>query len=57
MALTNYNEPVFKTVRVESFVEVDDDDYEVAWILGTLGVLVFLGCVAFTANRWMANVG
>ena len=57
MALTLYNEPVFKTVRVEIEYQTDDETYEWGGIVGTAGLLFILGCLGFCASRYMANVG
>jgi len=55
MALTRYNEPKFKTIRIEADTPYEDDDYEVAVVLSIVGFFLLVACCGFVANRWMKN--
>ena len=59
MALTDYNEPVFKPGRIETEVVIEEVEVEeeVAIVIAIVGGFLFLGCIGYIASRWMANVG
>jgi hypothetical protein len=55
MALTKFNEPKFQKMRVAVQTPLEDDDTEAYIAISVVGLIVFIGCVAYIANFWSKN--